>query len=714
MPTESSKGKGAAATAGSAKNIPIPLAMSIAAQKIDAGDLRPAEGLLRQVLARQPENPHAIHLLGIIAHRVGRSELALELIAKAISLQPKHPQFHSNRGEICRLLKRLDEAVDHGKKASQLEPNSATAWSNLGIAYYDLKDYDQAESCQNRALALNPQLVPSLNNMGSIMRARKDRAAAIAYYRKVLEVNPNYLESLNNLGALLIEDECTDEAIVILSQALKLNPKYAEAHNNIANAFMVKELYDKAAAAYNRALKLKPDYPEAMIGLSRVFKEKNRLDDAVVIVRRALEVNPDKSEAYVALGDIYLLQGDYEACAAAYGRALEMDGSLLGAHLGLGQLRLEQGRIDEAQRAFQQAMEISPDEVAPYVSMAQARKVKAADPVVKRLEQEATKLGSMTATKAMSLHFSLGKIYDDLKDYDRAFPHFLEGCRIKRSRIQYSADNHEKAALNICKFFNPQNIERLRGGGDPSDLPIFVLGMPRSGTTLVETILASHPEVFAAGELHDILRIANQPKVGVQSEGFPLSMQGLTADDLAKMGSRYIAGLRKHNAAARKITDKMPANFMALGLIHLMLPNARIIHVKRNPADICLSMFTKNFNNSQLHSYDLVELGRFYVDYARLMEHWHRVLPEGSFCEVQYEELVADPEVQSRRLVEYCGLAWHDACLSPHKTERTVKTASITQVREPVYTSSVERWRSYGKFLQPLLAALGEYAPTGG
>jgi hypothetical protein len=236
--------------------------------------------------------------------------------------------------------------------------------------------------------------------------------------------------------------------------------------------------------------------------------------------------------------------------------------------------------------------------------------------------------------------------------------------------------------------------------------------MPRSGTTLVETILASHPQVFAAGELNDLLRIANQPKPGVLSEGFPLSMQGLTAEDLKKMGSRYVAGLRKHSTVAGRITDKMPANFMALGLIHLMLPNAKVLHVQRNPADICLSGFTRHFNsNSQLHSYDLREMGLFYVDYARLMEHWRQVLPEGAFLDVRYEELVAEPEENTRAILEYCGLDWDDACLTPHKTKRTVKTASVTQVREPVYTTSVERWRRYEQHLGPLFEALGEYAP---
>ena len=699
-------------TAPPEQNIPIPLAMTIAAEKIDAGELQHAEGILRQVEKKQPDNPHVMHLLGIIAHRVGRTEVALEMIGKAIEKMPNEVQFHINRGEMCRLLKRLDEAVSHGESAIKLNPQAAMAYSNLGIAYYDLKDYEKAQSCQEKALELQPDLVQSLNNMGSILRGKKERPEAIIYYKKALESDPNYLESINNLGALLIEENETDEAIQTLLKALKLNPNYADAHNNIANAFMVKEDYDKAMQGYRNALRLKQDYPEPLLGIARVFKEKDKLDDALTSARKGLELNPDKAEAHSLLGDIYLKQADYENCEAAYKQALVLDSELLSAHLGVGQLLMEQGQIDEAQTTFERGMELSPDEIAPHIFMAQARKIKKGDSSLARLEEEAVEIDSMPETKAMSLHFALGKAYDDLKEYDKAFPHFAQGCKIKRSKIQYESKNHTASCQNIRDFFSKETIEKFKSAGDPSELPIFVLGMPRSGTTLTETILASHPDVFGAGELHDLLKIANQPKVGVKSEGFPISMQGLTAQDFTAMGERYISNLRKHDADATKITDKMPANFMALGLIHMMLPNAKIVHVMRNSADICLSAFTKNFNNSQQHSYDLTELGQFYVEYALLMEHWRAVLPEGTFYEIQYERLVANPEEESRNLVEFCGLDWNDACLSPHKTERTVKTASLAQVREPVYTSSVERWRSYEKHLQPLIAALGEFAPV--
>lgn len=696
------------------QHVSIPRALALAAHKIDAGELPFAEGILAQVLNKQPENPRAMHLMGIIAHRVGRTELGLELIGKAIAKLPDEAQFHSNRGEMCRLLKRLDEAIAHGERAVALAPDSAAAHSNLGIAYYDRKDYERAEACQRKALALNPKQLAALNNLGSILRGRQDRQGAMSFYHEALALNPNYLESLNNLGTLLIEEKDPDKAILFLLKAIGIKPDYAEAHNNIANAFLLKEEYDKALAGYNKALRLNPNYPEAFLGLARVYKEKDKLDDALLNAKRGLEINPDKPESYSLLGDIYLKQARYEECEAAYRQALSLDPDLLSAHLGLGQLQMEQGELALAQETFQRSIEIGADEIAPHVFMAQIRKIQTDDPIFSRLEREAEHIDSMPPTKAMALHFALGKVYDDQHDYDRAFPHFLAGCRIKRGRVQYDAAIHARTCQNISNFFTRENIARLRGAGHPSTLPIFVLGMPRSGTTLTETILASHPDVFGAGELRDLLAIANQPIPGVQSEGFPLSMQGLTRDDLTQMGARYVARLRKHDANARHITDKMPANFMALGLIHLMLPNAKIVHVKRNPADICLSAFTKHFNNSQYHSYDLREMGLFYVDYARLMEHWRQVLPANAFFEVRYEDLVAEPESQSRRLVDYCGLQWHDACLTPHKTERHVKTASVTQVRQPVYTSSVERWRRYERHLQPLLDALGPYAPTAG
>jgi hypothetical protein len=282
---------------------------------------------------------------------------------------------------------------------------------------------------------------------------------------------------------------------------------------------------------------------------------------------------------------------------------------------------------------------------------------------------------------------------------------------LKRATFEYDANAVTRHFDAIRRTFDRNTLERLRGAGDASTVPIFVLGMPRSGTTLTEQILASHPDVHGAGELPDLLAIAQRP---VNGAGYPGNILALDRAQLTVWGADYVAGLRRHAPGAKHITDKMPANFFAVGLIHLMLPHAKIIHVNRNPVDTCLSCFTRLFNRKQNQTYDLAELGRYYVDYVRLMNHWRALLPAGAFLDVRYEDIVADPETQARRLLDHCGLEWNAACLDFHKHRRSIRTASVTQVRQPIYKTSVERWRHYEKYLGPLLDALGDLVPGRG
>ena len=693
------------------QQMPIPQALQIAAQQIDAGRLPPAEAILRQILDKLPTHAEALHLMGVLAYQAGKAELAVELIGKAIASKPDNAHFYANRGEMLRLLKRLDEAIQHGETAVRLAPGQAVYYSNLGIAYYDQKNHEQAEMCQRKALALNPDLLIALNNMGSILRERKQRQEAVSYFRRALQIAPDHWEAMNNLGSVLVELERPDEAIPLLLKVLQAQPENAAAHGNLANALVSKEDFDRAQLEYCKVLAIHPGKPDALLGLARVFFGRDQPEQALPACQQAVLALTENSEALVLLGDILLRLEHYDAARDAYEQALSIDAQSLGVLLSLGVLQMELGHLDEAQKIFSRAMAIEPENLAPYLYMADVKKMSQDDPCLRRLEAEVPRIDSLLESKAVALHFALGKAYDDTKQYDRAFPHFAAGCRMKRARIAYDPDDQDRLVQNICDLFSRKTVESLQGSGDPSDLPIFVLGMPRSGTTLVETIIASHPDVYGAGELRDLLTLAAEPIENSLGNDYPLSLHGLQRDDLARMGARYVAGLRKRSATARHITDKMPANFLAIGLIHLMLPNARIIHVKRNAADICLSSFTRRFSHGLYHSYDLREMGRYYVAYARLMDYWREVLPRTAFFEVQYEELVMDKEAQTRRLIDYCGLAWHDACLESHKTERVVKTASITQVRQPVYQSSVERWRSYEAYLQPLLEELRKYSP---
>ena len=694
------------------QEFPLEEALRIAEQHHAAGQLQQAEMLLRQILQARPKHAFALHLMGVIAHQVGKTELAVQLISQAITSLPTVSQFHSNLGEMCRILKRLDDAVLHGQRAIALDPRSATAHSNLGIAYFDRKELDQAEACQQQALCINPDMASALNNMGSILRERKNREGAMEYYRKVLAVAPQHVESINNLGAVLTELEQPEEAVKILLQALKIAPNYPEAHCNIATAFLSLEQLDRAALGFNRALALKPDYPEAYQGLAKYYQEQKNLVEAEAMASKALTLAPERPEVHSLLGAIYTEGGYPDKAEQAFAKSLQLDPDLLSAHLGKGHLLMEQGKMDEAEASFSRALSLESNNLGARLSLTQVKTVTPGDENMAALIVEAEKLSDMpetqiSETRALPLHFALGKCYDDTKQYDLAFPHYLEGCRLKRKRIQYSADDNDLAGQNIRSFFSREKIDSLRSDACQSDLPIFVLGMPRSGTTLTEQIIASHPLVHGAGELHDMLELVSHPKADVAA-GYPLSLKSITPDDLKMLGEKYVTGLQARQPDARHITDKMPANFNCVGMIHLMLPHAKIVHVKRNPVDTCLSCFTRLFNKSQHQSYDLTEIGRYYRNYAKLMDHWRDVLPAGSFYEVQYEDLVADNENQARALIKYCGLEWNDACLESHKTERNIRTASVTQVRQPIYNTSVERWRKYEKHLEPLLEALGD------
>ena len=364
--------------------------------------------------------------------------------------------------------------------------------------------------------------------------------------------------------------------------------------------------------------------------------------------------------------------------------------------------------MDEARALYRRALAGGQDDLKARYNLVLIDKIAASDENFSSLARtwQAQCSGDidLSCDQQIWLHFALGKCYDDTADYAAAFSHFSAGCRLKRAGIVYSADDFSAQVSRIIRLFDRDTLARLRGAGDPSELPVFILGMPRSGTTLTEHILASHPDVFGAGELSTLMDIAGQL-------GQRLSDARLDAVTLAAWGARYVAELKTHAPDALRITDKMPANFLALGLIHLMLPNAKIIHVRRNPADTCVSCYAQLFTDGHEYSYDLTELGRYYVDYARLMEHWHSVLPAGAFLEVAYEDIVADQQAVTRRIVEYCGLPWSDDCIAYYMSERDVRTASAMQVRQPMYTSSLGRWKNYREFLAPLFDALGDLAP---
>ena len=506
---------------------------------------------------------------------------------------------------------------------------------------------------------------------------RKDEFEALQHAALLL---PQDAQVHNNYGDLLAKREQLGEAERCFRSAIRINPQYSDAHYNLGQVLMRQERYREAVACLDRSLELQPDNVEALLNLGVVLRHAGLVEEALAKLRLAQKMAPDSAE--------------------------------VNHHLG-GELAA-QGKFDEAEVYCRRALSVRPEFIPALDTLASHKKMQTDNPefaLLRQIYEKGMASGrQLTMEERIQLNFALGKCFNDVKDYDRAFEHFAQGCRLKRGTFQYDPAETERVFEQIKRAFSRESVGRLSGGGIADSMPIFVLGMPRSGTTLTEQIIASHPDVYGAGELNHVAAIAQQALAG---QPFPGNLLQLDASRLTAWGEEYLRMLKQHAPDAKRITDKMPQNFERLGLIHLMLPKAKIVHVKRNPVDTCLSGFTMNFVGKNIkYSYDLSELGRFYVAYDKLMAHWREVLPAGAFLEVQYEDLIQDTEAQTRRLIEYCDLAWNEACLAPHKSERSVRTASVAQVRNPVYASSVERWRRYEKHLGPLLDALGDLAPN--
>lgn len=687
----------------------IPQAYMLATNMYQENKLVEAQALLNAILKVIPRHPEALHLAGVIYHQSGQTELGISLIKKAIEIKPDDALFHTNIGEMYRTINKIEEAINHGEKAVSLNDAMATAHSNLGIAYYDQDNFEKAEACQIRALEINPQLLPALNNLGSISRAKKDKKLAITYYEQVIAIDSEYIESISNLGSTLTEDDQPENAIKVLLPLIHRFPNHFDLHCNIATAFLALEEFDKAEFGFEQALIIKPHSFEATVGMARVLQEKRKLSEALVMAKRAQELGPKKAETYNLLGGILKESDCGNDALIAYEHALKLDPLNLSAYLGRGHLRMEKGDLINAESDFNTAINLDKNNLGGRLALTQIKKVSFGSDNMEELISQDSQLSKLPSSKRIPLHFALGKCYEDTKYYDLAFQHYQSGCNEMRQRIKYNADDNELVINNIKNFFTKDRIDSIRNEGCTSELPIFVLGMPRSGTTLTETIIASHPLVYGAGELSDMLKIADKPSKDIQS-GYPLNMNSISKSDLKKMGETYVSQLQKLSAGSLRITDKMPSNFNYIGLIHLMLPNAKIIHVKRNPIDTCLSCYTRLFNKSQYQSYNLEEIGRYYRNYESLMQHWKSVLPNNAFYEIQYENIVADQKGQAKSLLEFCELEWDEACIDFHKTERNIRTASVAQVRQPIYMTSVEKWRHYEKYLGPLFNALGDLA----
>jgi len=518
--------------------------------------------------------------------------------------------------------------------------------------------------------------------------------------QKAAELLPDDPEVQSNLGAAWRRLGRLDEAVACYRRALEVRPDVAEVWNNLGNAQRDLGQLDDARAAYRRALELKPEMSKAHNGLGNVLQDLGHLDEAAASYRRAVELDPGNAEAHTNLGITLRLQSLTTDAQAACRRALELEPNNTGALILLAELYSDHGEFEEAEQLLRRASAVEPGSSEAWAGIAGLRRMTRADADWLTEAQRIVDSG-LAQRREMPLRYALGKYFDDVGDYARAFENYRRANTLaKQSRPAHDRTQVAVGIERLMKTYDADWIRRPRTGANPSERPVFIVGMPRSGTTLAEQILAAHGAVFGAGELPFWNTVLAPYTAAGGSELEPNRLQALAGE--------YVAMVTDLAPDASRVIDKMPGNFVYLGLIHAALPQAKFLHLKRDPVDTCLSIYFQNFGAFHTYANDLDDLAQYYAEYLKVMAHWRRTLPPGVLLEVDYEELVADPQAVSRLMVEFLGLSWDPNGLDVERRSRTVSTFSKWQARQSIHTQSVARWRHYEEFLGPLRRLMPE------
>jgi tetratricopeptide (TPR) repeat protein len=536
-------------------------------------------------------------------------------------------------------------------------------------------------------------------------------AEAEALCRKLAAAAPGFHPALFQLALIALQVQKPPVAAELLTQCIRLAPAHAPYYTALCEVARRMNKMDLSLTAGQKAVELAPDDAGAYYNFGVALAQSGRTDAALSAYRRALMLNPAHGLAANNLGTLQERAGDVEGAQKSYALAAQINPRHFEAQNNLGAILCAKGELEGAIAAFEQAIEANPAFVHAHYNLSSLKKYTKDDAHLKALETVLRQSEKLSAEERMRFSFALGKALEDTGRYDEAFKAYETGNRIKRQSLTYNEGGLLRNTEKIIKGYDKKTAKSHARAGCMDPTPIFILGMPRSGTTLTEQILSSHSAVTGAGEVSDFSD-ALQEISGHSAETDYMPWLA-TADDetLTRLGENYIARLRARAPGARHITDKMPGNYYYIGLIRKVLPQAKIIHTVRDAMDTCLSNYARLFNETMPFAYDLAELGRYHQNYSRLMAHWRKVLPKNAILDVAYEDMIADQEGQTRRLLKHCGLGWEESCLAFHKNDRLVKTASIAQVRRPIYTSSVARWQKFGDNLAPLRKALDDKLP---
>lgn len=539
----------------------------------------------------------------------------------------------------------------------------------LAVIYGHSSNHVLAEQHLIQALRLNPVYDQAWNQLGITQASQRKFEKAIISFKKSIEAKATNTPALNNLGNLYRELGQLDEAEKCYRQSLAIDNKNFITINNIANIFLTQCRYDSAEKYYLKAISLKKDYFDAFYNLGATYQSKGNHKLAIKHYKRAQKIRPNDIQPIVAIANSHEKQGSYE-------KALELITPLLAKNIFTPDIADIYSKICIKNKEYDKGINI----VGKCLTT----------PVSPIHEQ--------------ALHFSLGDLYDKNKSYAEAYQQYLQANTMRP--YQYNKQHYETAFTNIVNIFKDPSQKDIISLNQ-SNTPIFIVGMPRSGTTLIEQILSSHSEVCGAGELPYLGEIAEQAISENKKIRYPECINHLTAETLTQLSEKYLAKLNSHGDGSKYISDKMPHNFMYVGLIKKLFPNCKIIHCLRNPLDVCLSIYFHNFNQNHPYTDSLSNLGHYYNQYRKLMDFWKSQYDD-LIIDIAYEELLTDAEHNVRKILDHSGLEWQDNCLKHYENKRTVSTPSYAQVDQPLYTASMERWRNYASHIDDLKAAVDD------
>jgi tetratricopeptide (TPR) repeat protein len=698
-------------------NITPAKAVEMAGVLFSQGKFAQAERVCRQIIGARPGNADAHNILGVALNAQGKHDEAITMLRRAIKLAPQATSIHANLGEVLRQHGQRDEAADALELAVKLDENNAQALNNLGIIQYERNKPKDAIEYYRRAVAVRPEMAEAHNNLGNALRLVRDFEGAIQAYQDALTYRERYPEAYNNLGTLLQQRGQMEEAEHALKKAINQSPQYVEAHNNLASLYVAEKKDVEALRILGEALKFAPKNPQTLLITARIQMRRNNHQAAEQATRAVLAEDPENADALTVLGQVLHETDRYEEAMEKLERAVKANPNNPEALNFYGVALKSVGRLDEARDYIIDALRRNDAMYGAYANLSDLVDFSEGDgaELFDRMDAIFSSARNPEADQFLALHFAYAKALDDRGEHERALEHYVTGGKMKRAQLSYDESETHGFFDKIRAVFPKEAFENRKFAGNDDDRPVFIVGMPRSGSTLVEQILASHPDLYGAGEVKYLSYSLGQLRDRFPSlPKYPDMMTKITPAQMDIVAKNYLRQLTATSGDATRVTDKLLTNYFFVGLINQLFPNARIIHTQRDPVDTCLSGFTKLFKDDMPHSYDLAELGRYYGKYRELMKHWDEVLPEGVLITVQYEDVVADTEKEAKRLIEFLGLPWDEKCVDFHKSDRPVKTASVAQVRKPIYNTSVKRWKKYGDRLQPLVDAIdGKPAKAG-